>query len=96
MTRTVELSIYVDVTYDETSSEFQQSLESYRRLICSDADADDMVKTTVACIAQYGTDRMVEGVGYVRVGGQPCPDEGLFCGIEVESDYFPIDTNFLN
>lgn len=41
---TVKIEYIIEVQYDENSAEFQKALESYRKSMYSNADADDLVK----------------------------------------------------
>lgn len=84
-TKTFVVSTDVELSWDENSPEFQEALKSFNEVIWSEGDSNDMLKQIANQVAQYGHDRMVEGIGYVQLKGQARKDP--WCGVEVESGY---------
>ena len=82
---TIDLTGQVDLTYDENSKEFKEALESYNDVIAS-GDAEDMLKHVAFYVTRFGTDGMIEGVGYVGYNGRK-PTEEPYSGIMVGEDY---------
>ncbi len=85
MSKTLKVSITgaFEFRFDPKSEEFMQSLESFKSLIDSSGDEEDMLKHVAYNLVQFGATTMVEGVGYVKVNGK-LHDEP-FCGIEINS-----------
>ena len=82
----IDVSGQIKLTYDESSNEFQEALESYNKIICPNSDAEDMLKHVAFYITRFGAEGMVEGVGYVGKNGRK-PNEEPFSGIMVEDGY---------
>lgn len=92
--RTIKIEYIIEVQYDEESEEFQSALESYREVLDSDGDADDLVLNAVCQAQRRGRYSMLEGVGYVKVNGH-VEDESMYCGIEIDDDDPAPDVEFL-
>jgi hypothetical protein len=54
-----------------------------------------LVKHAAAHIIKYGTDRIMEGAGYIKEKGRSCPDDSLWSGITVIDDNPDTDTEIL-
>jgi len=87
---TIDITGQIELSYDENSSEFQESLESYKEAIDESADKDSMLKHVAFYVTRFGTDAMVEGVGYVGYNGRK-PVAGPYSGIMVGEDYDEFD-----
>jgi len=93
MKKTIKIEYIIEAEYDENSKEFQEALESYREVVNSDADADDMVKNAVFQANRRGGDRMIEGIGYVKVNGR-IENEDMYCGPDIDDDQPEADIDF--
>ena len=60
---TVSVSGSIELFYDET--EIQTTLEEYRECMDKDASLEDMLSHVLFYLNRFGSDRMVEGVGYI-------------------------------
>jgi hypothetical protein len=91
MKKTFEVTSFVELEYNENSTEFKESLASYKNVIYSKATARDMINNVVLNLVKNGHERIIEGVGYVKYNGE-CKDNSMFCGItllnEIEPDFF--------
>lgn len=85
-TATIDITGQVTLTYDENSKEFKEALEGYQKCIERGGSKESMLKHVAFYITRFGTDGMVEGVGYVGVNGN-VPSEDLYSGIMVNSGY---------
>lgn len=83
---TIDLTGQVDLTYDENSVEFKEALQGYRDCIDKRGSSTDMLKHVAFYVTRFGTDGMVEGVGYVGYNGRK-PTEEPYSGIMVGEDY---------
>ena len=83
---TIDLTGQVDLTYDKNSKEFKEALEGYRHSIDRTGSETDMLKHVAFYVTRFGTDGMVEGVGYVGYNGRK-PTEEPYSGIMVGEDY---------
>lgn len=82
MNREIEIVTTVSLEYDVDSPEFKEALESYREVIYGMGDHNDLLNHVAYAVAKYGTDKMIEGVGYVANNyGTPEDD---YCGIKVK------------
>lgn len=70
------------VKYDPASKEFQDTLKDYKESIDKKATEKSMLKQVVWHIAEYGGDRMIEGVGYIKMGDKK-PLGKPYSGIEI-------------
>lgn len=84
-TATVNVEATFKVKYDANSPEFKEALESYRDVIESDGEPDDMINHCIHNVMNFGASRMIEGVGYVKVGDRE-PEGEPFSGIVFEDD----------
>jgi hypothetical protein len=91
MKKTIECTTSIELEYDENSAEFKEALSSYREVIDSDGDIDDMLMHVCHNIINFGVDTMVEGVGYVKpkYRGLFEEEKKVFSGITLKSDSFP-------
>jgi len=80
----------VELTYDENSREFKEAFEAYKDMIDINANIESMLNHVAFHVTRYGTDSMVEGVGYVGYNGK-IPDKELYSGIMVSEDYDEFD-----
>ena len=72
--------------YDENSKEFKEALEGYREVIDSNGKVDDVLKHVAFYITRFGTEGLVEGVGYIGYNGK-IPTEEPYSGIMVSLGY---------
>lgn len=70
MQTTINLSGQLTLTYNNKSKEFKEALEGYRECMYKSGNADDMLKHVAFYVTRFGTDGMVEGVGYVGYNGR--------------------------
>lgn len=75
----------LELTFDENSKEFQDALESYRKMIDPNGDKSDMLKHVAHNLLRFGSDTIVEGVGYVKLQRASKIQEP-FSGITVKDD----------
>jgi len=83
---TIEVTGEIKLSYNENSKEFREALASYAESMERGAKKDQMLKHVAFYITRFGTDGMVEGVGYVGVSGRK-PGKEPYCGIMVGNDY---------
>lgn len=79
----VEVSATISMNYDPESEEFKDSLESYRDAIESNASEEDMLRQIAWYITAFGTENMIEGIGYVSVDGEKNGDPEDWCGVDI-------------
>jgi len=84
--RIIEVNGQIEIWYDKNSPEFKDALESYQEAIDKTADEIDMIKQVAYHVNKYGTDMMVEGVGYIGYNGR-IPKEKPYSGIMISEDY---------
>ncbi len=87
---TIEITGQIELTYDENSPEFKEALEGYQEVIEKKGDKESMLKHVAFYITRFGTDGMVEGVGYVGYNGRKSTEEP-YSGIMVGEDYDEFD-----
>jgi hypothetical protein len=87
---TIEITGQIELTYDENSPEFKEALEGYQEVIEKGANKESMLKHVAFYVTRFGTDGMVEGVGYVGYNGRK-PTEQPYSGIMVGEDYDEFD-----
>ena len=87
---TIEITGQIELTYDENSPEFKEALEGYQEVIDKGGDKESMLKHVAFYVTRFGTDGMVEGVGYVGYNGRK-PTEEPYSGIMVGEDYDEFD-----
>ncbi|RXK57548.1 hypothetical protein ESA94_20330 [Lacibacter luteus] len=87
-----EITGYIELIYDENSTEFKEALEGYKKCIDKTGTKEDMLKHTAFYVTRFGTDGMVEGVGYVGYNGRK-PTEEPYSGIMVSEDYDEFEFN---
>jgi len=87
MTETiVELTGQVELAYEEDSKEFQEALAAYAHSIERGGSKESMLKHVAFYVTRFGTDGMVEGVGYVGYNGRK-PTKEPYSGIMVGQDF---------
>lgn len=86
MKTTIELTGHVELTYNDKSKEFKEALEGYRKCVNPKGDKAEMLQHVAFYVTRFGTDGMVEGVGYVGYNGRK-PTEEPYSGIMVGEDY---------
>lgn len=79
----IEVSTTISMTYDPESEEFKDSLESYRNAIEDGASEEDMLRQIAWYITAFGTENMIEGIGYVSVDGEKNGDPEDWCGVDI-------------
>lgn len=85
----IECTTTIRLTYDPRSEEFLRTLSDFRESIFKKATVSDVLDQVAFYVLKFGSDRMIEGIGYISVNGkiqgQP------FSGIDLESDDFQFD-----
>jgi len=87
---TIEITGQIELTYDENSPEFREAIEGYQEVIEKGGDKESLLKHVASYVTRFGTDGMVEGVGYVGYNGRK-PTEEPYSGIMVDEDYDEFD-----
>ena len=87
---TIEVTGQIELTYNENSPEFKEALEAYQEVIEKEGGKESMLEHVALYVTRFGTDGMVEGVGYVGLNGQK-PKEEPYSGIMVGEDYDEFD-----
>ena len=87
---TIEITGQIELIYDENSPEFKEALEGYQEVIEKRGNKGSMLKHVSFYVTRFGTDVMVEGVGYVGYNGRK-PTEEPYSGIMVGEDYDEFD-----
>ena len=90
----IEITGQIELTYDENSNEFKESLEGYQQVIEKGGNKESMLKHVSFYVTRFGTDGMVEGIGYVGFNGRK-PTEEPYSGIMISEDYHEFDFNVL-
>ncbi|MCL3854730.1 hypothetical protein M1P97_25925 [Parabacteroides sp. GYB001] len=88
----IEVSATISMKYDPESEEFKDSLETYREAIEGSASEEDMLRQIAWYITAFGTESMIEGVGYVSVDGEKKGDPENWCGVDIENSLNINDT----
>lgn len=83
----VEVSTTISMKYDPESKEFKAALESYRDAIEDGASEEDMLRQIAWYITAFGTENMIEGIGYVSVDGEKQGDTDNWCGVDIENNF---------
>lgn len=83
---TINVTGEITLSYDEDSFEFKEALEGYQKVIDRGGSKHSMLQHVAFYITRFGTDGMVEGVGYVGVNGR-VPTETPYSGIMVHDGY---------
>lgn len=79
----VEVSTTISMKYDPESDEFKDSLKSYRDAIENGASEEDMLRQIAWYITAFGTENMIEGIGYVSVDGEKKCEPEDWCGVDI-------------
>ena len=90
----IEITGQIELTYNENSSEFKEALEGYQELIEKEGDKESMLKHVAFNVTKFGTNEMIEGVGYVGYNGRK-PTEEPYSGIMVGEYYDEFDFDVL-
>lgn len=88
----VEVSTIISMNYDPESEEFKDSLKSYQDAIESSASEEDMLRQIAWYITAFGTENMIEGIGYVSVDGEKNGDPEDWCGVDIVNSFNINDT----
>jgi hypothetical protein len=91
----IELSGIIELTYDEDSPEFKESLEAYKDVMEKDGTKESMLKHVAFYITRFGIHGMVEGVGYVGYNGKKSTNKP-YSGIIVGNNYDDFDFEISN
>lgn len=92
MKTVIDFTGQVELTYDEKSPEFKEALAAYAEVIEKGAKKESMLKHVAFYVTRFGTDGMVEGVGYVGYNGKKPGDRSEpYSGIMVSSGYDDFD-----
>lgn len=82
---TVTLTYKFEVRWDPTSKAFQTTMEDYRDVINKHAEEEHVIETAVEQAFRGGSDRIIEGIGFVRCTSF-CENEDLYSGIDIDDD----------
>jgi hypothetical protein len=86
---TIEITGQIELSYDENSSDFKEALKGFDCIIVNPTK-EDMLKHVAFYVTRFGTDGMIEGVGYVGFNGRK-PTEEPYSGIMIGEDYDEFD-----
>lgn len=82
----VEVSAIYSFTYDPDSTEFKETLASYKEVIERGGNEESVIAHVAHNLRRSETvESMVDGVGFIRKEGSTAPEK-LFSGITVEDD----------
>ena len=89
ITKTINCATDIELSYDENSTDFKESFQSYKKHIRND-DIDGFLSHICHNILHFGWETSVDGVGYVKPKFKkwseiPEPRSG----VELVSDHFP-------
>ena len=84
----------IELSYDENSAEFKEALESYQDVIEKNGTKGSMLRHVAFYVTRFGTDGMIEGVGYVGYNGR-VPKKEPYSGIMVGEDFDEFDFEIL-
>lgn len=85
-TKTVKISQYFDLEYDEQSIEFQRTLKDYKEIIDENGTTDDILVNIAQYIKDGYRDILMEGIGYIKVNGifqSSSKELDLYCGVNL-------------
>lgn len=88
----IEVSATISMKYDPESEEFKAALESYRDVIEDSASEEDMLRHIAWYAIAFGTEHLIEGVGYVSIDGEKRDDPEKWCGVDIENSLNINDT----
>ena len=81
-----EVSGNIVMEYDENSPEFKEAFEGYTSCIERNGTIRSMLKHVAFYVTRFGTDGLVEGVGYVGYNGHK-PTREPYSGIMIDEDF---------
>lgn len=87
--KSIECVTTLRLTYDEKSKEFIEAFSDYRESIYPKSTVDKMLCHVANYVLKFGSDRLIEGVGYLSVNGVKQGEP--FSGIQLETDDFNFD-----
>lgn len=90
---TLEITGEIELSYDENSKEFKEALEGYRHSMEKNGSKESMLKHVAFHVNRFGTDTMVEGVGYVGYNGRKAeyePDSGIMVSEDFDEFDFKV------
>lgn len=79
----IEVSTTICMTYDPESEEFKNALKSYQDAIEGGASVEDMLRQIAWYITAFGTNGMIEGIGFVSVDGENQGEPENWCGVDI-------------
>lgn len=85
----VEASTTLRLTYDSRDERFINTLDDFKACIYKRATEKDVIEQVAFYVLKYGSDRLIEGVGYISVNGVVQGEP--FSGIDLETDDFNFD-----
>lgn len=88
----IEVSATISMKYDPESEEFKAALESYRDAIEDGASEEDKLRQIAWYTTAFGTEHLIEGVGYVSVDGEKRGAPEDWCGVDIENSFNINDT----
>ena len=88
----IEITGQIDLSFNENSEDFKETLIEFEKSGHIGSTIEDLLKHVAFYVNRFGTDGMVEGVGYVGLNGI-IPDKYPYSGIMVGEDYDEFDFN---
>ena len=88
-TTKIEITVEIELKYDENSPEFKQAFEDYRTSMDKNATVEQMLRHIAFHVTRFGVETMVECVGNVGFNGRK-PQED-YCGVMVGEDFDEFD-----
>lgn len=85
----IECTTMLRLAYDPTSDKFKSALADFKDSIYKNATEESLLEQVAFYVLKYGSDRMIEGIGYISVNGEVKGEP--FSGIDLESDDFTFD-----
>lgn len=79
----IEVSATISMNYDPESEEFKNALKSYQDAIEGGASAEDMLRQIAWYITAFGTNGMIEDIGFVSVDGENQGEPENWCGVDI-------------
>jgi hypothetical protein len=87
--KSIECVTTLRLTYDSESKAFVQAFTDYKESIYPKSTVDEMLSHVANYVLKFGSDRLIEGVGYLSVNGVKQGEP--FSGIDLETDDFNFD-----
>jgi hypothetical protein len=91
----IEITGEIELEYDPDSKEFKETLKGFRECMDHEGTKEDVLKHVAFYVTRFGSEGMIEGVGYIGDNGVK-PDKEPYSGIMVNNPvdfYFEITEN---